>query len=109
MSIAEPTEPQPAQHAAPPRDRPTLAEAAGLLTEPRVIEELAYHARNLRTRDELAAALEMAAVRHERASDGFAERRRYDLAASERERARSLRQWAAALRLLHSQPLPTRR
>lgn len=88
---------------APPRDpAPTLAEAAALLTEPRVLDELAYHARNLRSRDELAAALETEAVRCDRASDGFAERRRYDLAAGERERARLLRRWAAALRVVHA-------
>lgn len=87
--------------ATPPRDpAPTLAEAAALLTEPRVLEELAYHAHNLRSRDELAAALETAAVRSDRASDGFAERRRYDLAAGERESARMLRRWAAALRVV---------
>lgn len=85
----------------PPRDPPpTLAEAAALLTEPRVLVELAYHARHLRARDELAAALETEAVRCDRASDGFAERRRYDLAAGERERARLLRRWAEALRTL---------
>jgi hypothetical protein len=87
--------------AARPRDpSPKLAEAAKLLTEPRVLEELAYHARNLRTRDELAAALEQEAVRCDRASDGFADRLRYDLAAGERERARLLRRWAAALRVV---------
>jgi len=73
---------------APPRDpAPTLVEAAALLTEPRVLIELAYHGHGLRSRDELAAALETAAVRHDRASEGFAERRRYDLATGERERA----------------------
>lgn len=35
------------------------------------------------------------------ALDDLAERRRYDLAASEREQARSLRRWAEALRVVH--------
>lgn len=88
--------------AQPPREPPpTLEQAAALLTDPRVLVELAYHARNLRSRDELAAALETVAVRHDRASDGFAERRRYDLAAGERESARHLRRWAEALRVVH--------
>lgn len=88
-------------HAAPPRDPPpTLPEAAALLTEPRVLAELAYHSRNLRTRDELAAALETEAVRSDRASEGFAERKRYDLAAGERDRAARLREIAAAVRTL---------
>jgi hypothetical protein len=92
----------PDPHAAPPRDPPpTLTEAAKLLTEPRVLAELAYHARNLRTRDELAAALEHEAVRCDRASEAYAQRERYDLAAGERERARLLRRWAAALRVVH--------
>jgi hypothetical protein len=94
--------PRPDPHVALPRDPPpTLTEAAKLLTEPRVLEELAYHARNLRARDELAAALEQEAVRCDRASDGFADRHRYDLAAGQRERARLLRRWAAALRVVH--------
>ncbi len=72
----------------PPRESPpTLPEAAALLTDPRVLVELAYHSRNLRTRDELAAALETEAVRSDRASEGYAERGRYELAAGERERA----------------------
>jgi hypothetical protein len=78
----------PAPHAAPPRDPPpTLTEATKLLTEPRVLKELAYHARNLRARDELAAALEQEAVRSDRASEAYAQRERYDLAAGERESA----------------------
>jgi hypothetical protein len=101
------TAPKPDQNAQPPRDpAPTLAEAAAVLIEPRVLEELAYSARNLRSRDELAAALETEAVRHDRASDGFAERRRYDLAAGERERARLLRRWAAALHVVHEAASP---
>jgi len=86
----------------PPRESPpTLEEAAALLTEPRVFIELAYHGRNCRTRDELIVRLEQAAIVHDRASDGFAERKRYDLAAGERESARHLRRWAEALRVMH--------
>lgn len=77
-----------------------IAEAAVILTDPRALPVLAYLGRSCRTRDELAAALECEAVVHDRASDGFAERRRYDLAAGERERARDLRRWAAALRVV---------
>lgn len=85
----------------PPRESPpTLEQAAALLTDPRVLVELAYHSRNLRTRDELAAALETEAVRSDRASEGFAERKRYDLAAGERDRAARLREIAAAVRTL---------
>ncbi len=103
MTNSPDTAPKPDPNTTPPGDpAPTLAEAAVLLTEPRVLEELAYHARNFRARDELATALEIAAVRHDRASDGFAERRRYDLAACEREHARLLRRWAAALRVVHA-------
>lgn len=78
-----------------------LRAALDALLTPDAIAELAYHARNLRTRDELAVRLEHEAVRSERASEGYAERRRYDLAAGERERARMLRRWAAALRVVH--------
>lgn len=78
----------------PPREPlPTLEQAAALLTDPRVLVELAYHSRDLRTRDELAARLEQAAVVHDRASDGFAARERYDLASGERESAGRLRRW----------------
>lgn len=75
-----------------------------------MLVELAYHGGNLRTRDELAAKLEQAAVVHDRASDGFAERKRYDLAAGERERAAVLRRRAKALRVLeaHRQALTKR-
>lgn len=71
-----------------------------MLTEPRALIELAYHGHDLRTRDEFAARLEQVAVRHDRASDGFAERKRYDLAAGERDRAARLREIAAAVRVL---------
>lgn len=87
----------------PPREPlPTRAEADAILSDPDVVFELAYYGHKLRTRDELAARLEQVAVRHDRASDGFAERKRYDLAAAEREQARSVRRWAEALRVVHS-------
>ncbi len=78
----------------------TLTEAAKLLTRPDVLSALAYHGRDCRTRDELAARLEREAVVHARASEGFAERKRYDLAAGERDRAARLREIAAAVRAL---------
>lgn len=96
------TEAKPDPNSVPPREPPpTLEEAAALLTNPRVLAELAYYGGNLRTRDELAARLEQAAVVHDRASDGFTARERYDLAAGERESARHLRRWAEALRVVH--------
>lgn len=100
-------ETKPDPNTTPPREPPpTLEEAAALLTDPRVLVEFAYHGRNCRTRDELAAKLEHEAVRSDRASDGFAERKRYDLAAGERERARELRRWAAALRVVEATSCP---
>lgn len=66
-----------------------------------MLVELAYHGGNLRTRDELAARLEQVAVTHDRASDGFAARERYDLASGERESAGRLRRWVEALRVVH--------
>jgi|LNFM01.1.fsa_nt_gb hypothetical protein len=79
----------------------SLADAARMLTEPRALEALAHHGRECRARDELAGVLEREAVRSVRASDGYAALHRYDLAAAERERARELRAWAAALRVVH--------
>jgi hypothetical protein len=81
---------------------PSLAEAARELTEPRVLRELAHYGYDCRTRDELAAALERVAAHATRASDGYAALARYDLAAERRERARELRRWAAALRVVHA-------
>lgn len=82
-------------------DPPSLAESAALLTEPRVLAELGYHGHGCRTRDEIAAVLEREAMHATRASDGYAALERYDLAAERRERARELRRWAAALRVVH--------
>lgn len=83
-------------------DPPSLAEAARELTEPRVLRELGHFGYDCRTRDELAAVLERAAVHAVRASGGYAAVGRYDLAAERRERARELRRWAAALRVVHA-------
>lgn len=89
-------------NAAPPRDEPpSLAVAALALTDPRALHELAYHAHGLRSRDELAAVLERRAVDAIRAGDGYSAAHRHDLAAGARERARDLRRWAAALRVVH--------
>ena len=82
-------------------DPPSLAEAAQLLTEPRALRELGHFGYDCRTRDELAAVIERAAMHATRASDGYAAQGRYDLAAERRERARELRRWAAALRVVH--------
>lgn len=81
---------------------PSLAEAAALLTEPRVLHALALHSLDARTRDEIAARLEREAVRCVRAGDGYNACGRYDLAAGERERARELRRWSAALRVVEA-------
>lgn len=64
------------------------------------LAELAFHGRGVRCLDELAALLEVESVRALRASDGFAERRRYDLAALERDRAATFRRRAEAVRVL---------
>lgn len=80
----------------------TLAEAAKLLTRPDILSALAYHGRDCRTRDELAARLEREAVVHARASEGYAERGRYELAAGERERAALARRRAKALLALEA-------
>jgi hypothetical protein len=64
------------------------------------IFDLAHLSRGARCLDELAARLEFEAVRVLRASDGFAERKRFDLAAGERERAALLQRRAAAVRAL---------
>lgn len=80
----------------------TLAEAALMLTRPDVLTVLALHGRDCRTRDEFAARLEREAVVHDRASTGYADRERYDLAAGQREQARTLRHWAEALRVVEA-------
>lgn len=63
---------------------------------------LALHSLDCRTRDEIAARLEREAVRCARAGDGYTACGRYDLATGERERARELRLWAAALRVVEA-------
>lgn len=85
---------------------PSLVEAAAILTEPRVLHAIALHSIDARTRDELAARLEREAVRCIRAGDGFTVCGRYDLATGERERARELRCWAAALRVVEATSCP---
>lgn len=62
--------------------------------------ELVRRGRGARHSSEAAAVLERDAVVHDRASEGFAEHKRYDLAAGERERAARLREIAAAVRTL---------
>ncbi len=77
-----------------------LRAALDALLTPDAIAELASYTRGLRAVDELAARLEHEAVRSDRASEAYAERERYDLAAGERERAAVLRRRAKALRVL---------
>jgi hypothetical protein len=86
----------------PASNDPLRAALDALLTVD-AIAELAAHARGLRAVDELAAKLEHEAVRSDRASEAYAQRERYDLAAGERERASVLRRRAAALRVLEAQ------
>lgn len=86
----------------PANTDPLRAALDALLTAD-AIAELAAHARGLRAIDELAAKLEHEAVRSDRASEAYAQRERYDLAAGERERASVLRRRAAALRVLEAQ------
>lgn len=62
--------------------------------------ELVRRGRGARHASEAAAVLERDAVVHDRASEGFTERERYDLAAGERDRAARLREIAAAVRTL---------
>lgn len=80
----------------------TLTEAARLLTRPDVLAALAYHGRDCRARDELAARLERESVRAERCRDGLARRGDYGDATIEREQARTLRLWAEALRVVEA-------
>jgi hypothetical protein len=86
-----------------PASTDPLRAALDALLDLDAIAELAAHARGLRAVDELAARLEHEAVRSDRASEAYAQRERYDLAAGERERAAVLRRRAAALRVLEAQ------
>ncbi len=86
-----------------PANTDPLRAALDALLDLDAIAELAAHARGLRAIDELAAKLEHEAVRSDRASEAYAQRERYDLAAGERERASALRRRAAALRVLEAQ------
>lgn len=79
-----------------------LAEAARLLTHPDVLAALAYHGRDCRTRDELAARLVFESVRAERSAAGFEACRDYRAATIEQERSAELRLWAEALRVVES-------
>ena len=83
-----------------PKTGDPICDALDVFLQPDALAELAHHGRGARHASEAAAKLEQVAVVHDRASDGFAERRRYDLAAGERERARHMRRWAAALRVV---------
>ncbi len=91
--MSEHSEPTPAIFA-------ELREALRLLLRVDTLELLGVHTHRAHTANEIAVRLEQEALRSERASEGHAERERYDLAAGERERARELRLRAAALRLV---------
>ena len=77
-----------------------LREALLLLLRVDTLALIGAHAHGLHSADEIAFRLEHEALRSERASEGYNERNRYDLAAGERWRARELRRRAAALRLI---------
>ena len=79
-----------------------VVQALEVLLSLDAIALIAHHGRSSRAADEVSARLEYEAVRCTRAGDGFTQSHRYDLAAAERERARELREIAAALRLLHA-------
>ena len=81
-------------------DGDDLAQALDDALSMEALAELAFHGRGVRCLDELAALLEVESVRALRASDGYAERRRYDLAALERDRAAMYRRRAEAIRVL---------
>lgn len=80
----------------PGTGRPLL-DAIDVLLHPDALTEIALHARGVHTVEEIAPKLEAEAVRSDRASEAFAQRERYDLAAGERERAALLRRYAAAI------------
>lgn len=83
-----------------PKTGDMICDALDVLLQLDAIAELAHHGRGARHASEAAAALEQEAVRSDRASEGFVERKRYDLAAGERDRAARLREIAAAVRAL---------
>jgi hypothetical protein len=89
-----------AQGAAMPEITAELREALRLLLRIDTLELLGAHVHRLHSADEIAVRFEQEALRSQRASEGYVERERYDLAAGERERARELRLRAAALRLV---------
>lgn len=75
-----------------------LREAIAVVLKPRTLELLGHLARGQRSVDELLIVLDAEIVRARAASDGFAERGRYDLATGERDRVRELSALAAAVR-----------
>lgn len=75
-----------------------LRSAIALVTKPASLVTLGYLALGQRSADELLIVLDAEVNRARAASDGYAERGRYDLAAGERDRVRELSALAAALR-----------
>lgn len=75
-----------------------LRAAIALVTRPVSLSQLGHIARRAHSIDEVLTDLDAEIGRARAASDGFAERGRYDLAAGERDRVRELSALAAALR-----------
>lgn len=77
-----------------------LHAALALLLRPASLVLLGHLARRARSIDEVLLDLDAEIVRARAASDGFAERGRYDLATGERDRVRELTALAAAVRAI---------
>lgn len=79
-------------------DLAALRSAIALVTKPALLSQLGHLARRALSIDEVLIDLDAEVNRARAASDGFAERGRYDLAAGERDRVRELSALATALR-----------
>lgn len=79
-----------------------LRAAIAVVLKPRTLELLGHLARGQRSVDELLIVLDAEVSRARAASDGFAERGRYDLATGERDRVRELSAIAASVRRVAS-------
>lgn len=76
----------------------SLRAAIALVTRPASLSQLGHLARRAHSIDEVLIDLDAEIARARAASDGFAERKRYDLAAGERDRVRELTALAQAVR-----------
>lgn len=81
-----------------------LRAAIALVTRPTSLVILGHLARRAHSIDEVLIDLDAEIGRARAASDGYAERGRYDLADGERERVRELSALAAALRTCGAMP-----